>query len=200
MRQMPNSGTDRGNPQGAVPCHACPRQAPQQSLLRLNRSGTRQQAGASWPRFPSPHSMGRTRLEGSPPYNPAMVSFRAVLLWLMMLAVPFQAYAAAVMTLCGPDASRSAAVSAPATDDHHASHATAENSHHAAQVDTHQHQDDDGGPDQHRCGNCAPCHGVGLTPSFAAIDTHSPPQADLVEPLYPPASVTPSVPHKPPRA
>lgn len=127
-----------------------------------------------------------------------MVSFRAVLLWLMMLAVPFQAYAAAVMTLCGPDASPQATVSTQTTEGHHGSHATAESHHHDGQSDTHH---DDGGPDKsHRCGNCAPCHGVGLTPALAAINTHSPPQADLVEPLYPPASVTPSVPHKPPRA
>jgi hypothetical protein len=130
-----------------------------------------------------------------------MVSFRAILLWLMMVAVPFQAYAAAAMAICGPAPSGAAEVSAPTADLGHSHTALADDHHRDGHSASHadgaagDHHDAD-----HKCGNCAPCHGVGLTPSIALLDAPGLPQADLIEPLCPLASVSPSVPHKPPRA
>ena len=74
--------------------------------------------------------------------------------------------------------------------------------HHAvAHLDAHDHgahadQDDSA----HKCGNCAPCHAVGLTPAMAQVQNLGLPQADLAEPLHALALVSPGVPHKPPRA
>lgn len=132
-----------------------------------------------------------------------MVRLRAILLWLMMLAVPFQGYAAAAMAICAPGSAMSMEVAPASTASHHDhGDSSAAAGHHAdAHIDAHQHgSDGDQGDATHKCGNCAPCHAVGLTPAIAEIQNIGLPQADLVEPLYALALVSPRVPHKPPRA
>ncbi|NDZ15575.1 hypothetical protein C7T35_16935 [Variovorax sp. WS11] len=135
-----------------------------------------------------------------------MPRLRAILLWLMMLAVPFQGYAAAAMAFCAPEPAR---VSAGVTHDHShhdmssateaghhgASGADAGTGHHAAQS-----AQDDASGSLHKCGNCAACHSVGLMPTLATPGLDGLPQADLAEPLHAMATVSPRVPHKPPRA
>ena len=132
-----------------------------------------------------------------------MPGFRAILLWLMMLAVPFQGFAAAAMAVCTPGSAMSMDIAlAPAASQHDHGDASAAAGHPAdAHVDAHQHgAHGDQGDADHKCGNCAPCHAVGLTPAIAEIPNIGLPQADLVEPLYALALVSPRVPHKPPRA
>ena len=135
-----------------------------------------------------------------------MVSLRAILLWLMMVAVPFQAFAAAAMVVCAPGSNMSMEIGAGSSAHGHEHDYASLN---AVSVDDHvdgqayaHHGDaaDDDHQGAHKCGNCAPCHAVGLTPAIAEIRNHGLPQADLVEPLYALANVSPSVPHKPPRA
>ena len=135
-----------------------------------------------------------------------MVSLRAVLLWLMMLAVPFQGYAAAAMAFCGPaPAPSSSSVvhdhsghdHGTTSAEHHHAHASIDDSadHHDA-LSAHEDQSDS----SHKCGNCAACHSVGVAPTLETPILHGLPQADLAEPLRAMATVSPSVPHKPPRA
>lgn len=132
-----------------------------------------------------------------------MVSFRAIFLWLMMFAVPFQGYAAAAMAICAPGTAMSMGATSGSTRTHHdhGDSGSAAGHHADAHVDAHDHTADAGQDDAgHKCGNCAPCHAVGLTPAIADIENFGLPQADLVEPLYALAIVSPGVPHKPPRA
>ena len=137
-----------------------------------------------------------------------MVSLRAILLWLMMLAVPFQGYAAAAMAFCAPEPAQASAVMAHDHSQHH--HASPQD------AERHQHVDlnNDDGADHHavqsaqddpsdafhKCGNCAACHSVGMMPTLGTSILHGLPQADLAEPFLAMATVSPRVPHKPPRA
>ena len=141
-------------------------------------------------------------LTTSPNYNSSVVSFRAIFLWLMMFAVPFQGYAAAAMAVCAPGSAMSMEAVSASTGSHHDHGDAVSAGHHAdAQVDAHDHGADAGEDDAGRkCGNCAPCHAVGLTPAVADVKNFGLPQADLVEPVYALAIVSPGVPHKPPRA
>ena len=59
---------------------------------------------------------------------------------------------------------------------------------------------DESSDSAHKCGSCAACHSVGMTPTLDTPLLHGLPQADLAEPLRAMANVSPSVPHKPPRA
>ncbi|MGJ7579792.1 hypothetical protein ACSFA3_06380 [Variovorax sp. RHLX14] len=131
-----------------------------------------------------------------------MVSFRSIFLWLMMLAVPFQGYAAAAMAICAPgtEMSMGATSAAPSSHHDHGDVVLAAGHHDDSHVDAHDHAADSGQDDAgHKCGNCAPCHAVGLTPAIADVIYSGLPQADLVEPLYALAIVSPGVPQKPPR-
>ncbi|MGJ7509884.1 DUF2946 family protein [Variovorax sp. GT1P44] len=127
-----------------------------------------------------------------------MVRLRAVLLWLVMLAVPFQGYAAVAMAFCAPSGVELQAglVHDHASHDHAASQTAHE--HEAGDQASHQHHQDDQGA-SHKCGNCAACHSVGMTPTLEPILLKGLPQADLLEPFYPVASISPPVPQKPPR-
>ena len=143
---------------------------------------------------------------GQAPTISAMVSLRAILLWLMMLAVPFQGYAAAAMTFCAPEPTH--ASSGVVHDHSRHDHGTQGAEHHHADVssdDSADHHDassahDDSSDTSHKCGNCASCHSVGMTPTLDTPILHGLPQADLAEPLRAMATVSPRVPHKPPRA
>jgi cytochrome c553 len=144
---------------------------------------------------------------GNPSTISMMVRLRAILLWLLMLAVPFQGYAAAAMTFCAPEPAAHA--SSGAVHDHSGhDHGTQGVEHHHANAssdDSVDHHDassahDDSSDAAHKCGNCAACHSVGMTPTLDTPLLHGLPQADLAEPLRAMATVSPSVPHKPPRA
>jgi cytochrome c553 len=135
-----------------------------------------------------------------------MPRLRAILLWFLMLAVPFQGYAAAAMAFCAPAPAQSTAGMAhdhyhhdqasPQAAEHHAALTGSDGAdHHAAQSA----QDDPSGA-FHKCGNCAACHSLGMMPTLDTSMLHGLPQAELVEPLQAMATVSPRVPHKPPRA
>jgi cytochrome c553 len=135
-----------------------------------------------------------------------MLHLRAILLWLMMLAVPFQGYAAAAMTFCAPEPAPSS--SGVVHDHSRHDHGTQGAEHHHATVSSDDSADhhhaltahDDSSDASHKCGNCAACHSVGMTSTLDTPILHGLPQADLAEPLRAMATVSPSVPHKPPRA
>lgn len=132
-----------------------------------------------------------------------MVNIRAILLWLMMLAVPFQGHAVAAMAFCSP-----APAHASLSDDHDHSrhdHATPDAEPHHSNVssdDSADRHDASSAHDEasHKCGNCAACHAVGMMPTLDTPIFHGLPQADLAEPPGAMATVSPGVPHKPPRA
>jgi len=136
-----------------------------------------------------------------------MLRFRAILLWLVMLAVPFQGYAAAAMAFCAPGPAQP---SVGAVHDHgahdHASQQGSEHHHVNASVDDgaghHAAQNAQDAPSDtaHKCGNCAACHSVGMMPTLGTSVLRGLPQADLAEPFRAMATVSPGVPHKPPRA
>ncbi|RZL86972.1 MAG: hypothetical protein EOP82_28075 [Variovorax sp.] len=129
-----------------------------------------------------------------------MVSFRAILLWLMMLAVPFQGYAAAAMAFCAPEPVQPAAGFMHDHSQH--DHASAHGVEHHAAVSSDDRTNDHAaqGDTFHKCGNCASCHSVGLMPTIDMATVQGLPQAGLAEPFQAMATVSPRVPHKPPRA
>lgn len=135
-----------------------------------------------------------------------MFRVRVFLLWLVMLAVPFQGYAAASMALCGPQ--QSAAKVAKA--DSHAGHSghgvlgDRAAHHHDAAAQAHpdsgtntSHAHGDGAA---KCSTCVACHAVALTDSTQVALLHALPQADLAEPASAMAKLATDVPDKPPRA
>lgn len=132
-----------------------------------------------------------------------MSVLRAFLLWALMLAVPFQGYAAASMLQCAPGPSRPAAAKVPlahAAPDHHA-HAQ----HAAASADAgathgaHDHASADGKA-AHSCGTCGICHAVALIGMPQLLASGDLPPADLAEPAHAIATRAPRVLDKPPRA
>jgi cytochrome c553 len=136
-----------------------------------------------------------------------MTSFRAILLWLMMLAVPFQGYAAAAMALCTPEPTQlSTGVAHDHSQHNHASVQGAEHQHVNVSGDDSADRHDalsahaDQSDAFHKCGSCAACHSVGMMPTLGTPLLHGLPQAELAEPLHAMATVSPRVPHKPPRA
>jgi hypothetical protein len=138
-----------------------------------------------------------------------MSLLRAVLLWAVMLAVPFQGYAAASMLGCvSGSAAPRAVVSAPtslAVSEHHGAHdANAAHAHHAADAAP-QHADGDDAPTAtpdvlHKCGNCGICHSVALLQAPVACAVPELPPADLAEPARHAVTRAPALPDKPPRA
>lgn len=124
-------------------------------------------------------------------YSRAMsFSFRALLLWLLVLAVPAQAASAATMALCGPNhhgpvvAANALQRSAAATHEHVGSGAQSAHAHHApaAQADA-----DGAGPadsaaqakaghaDKQKCSACASCCSFGaLLSTLQALPSPAP--------------------------
>lgn len=131
-----------------------------------------------------------------------------MLLWLLMLAVPFQGYAAAAMAFCAPAPAQLAAGMAHDHSHHDHDQASLQDiEHHAVLigddgVDHHAapNAQDDASGVFHKCGNCAACHSLGMMPTLGTSMLHGLPQAELAEPLQAMATVSPRVPHKPPRA
>ena len=136
-----------------------------------------------------------------------MLRFQTLLLWLMMLALPIQGFAAASMLFCGMAANNAttAAQVSPAMD------------HHAANGSVLQHEHSDGmdmvkmSPQssdvqkhfsdvRHKCGICAACCGaawINHLPSYVAVG--SSPLNDLAEPVVLIQVVPSRLPDKPPR-
>lgn len=136
-----------------------------------------------------------------------MLRFRTLLLWLMMLALPIQGFAAASMLFCGMGASNvtTAALVSPAMD-HHAGSDTALQHDHSDDMsmakmspqssDVQKHFSDA----THKCGICAACCGaawINHLPSYVAVG--SPPLNDLAEPVVLIQVVPSRLPEKPPR-
>lgn len=137
-----------------------------------------------------------------------MLSFRTLLLWLMMLALPLQGFAAVSMLFCGTGASSSSnlVLDSPAME------------HHAANVGFVQHEHsglmgmDETSPQSphvqkhftdatHRCGICAACCSVVWINDFpVSAAVRSLPRSDLAEPVVLIQVVTSRLPEKPPRA
>jgi len=139
-----------------------------------------------------------------------MPRLRALLLWIVAFALPFQGYAAATMAFCAPPqlatvtATADAELTALARSDLH-DHAK------------HQHggvekksgnesgaQAASAAPDApdavHKCGTCGACHVTAL-PSAALPCVFNPlPQVRLAEPFDAVATLAPRVLDKPPRA
>jgi len=139
-----------------------------------------------------------------------MTRFCSFLLWLMMLAMPIQGFAAASMAYCGVGAAHKtvSANAMPQTPQHHAESAGEGHgqSMHHEMVQT-------AAPDQpadtqtqlpdaaHKCGVCASCCnliGIAVIPQLLAV--HVSPDATYLEPLALSYTVPSSLPEKPPRA
>ena len=131
----------------------------------------------------------------------------------MMIAVPFQGYAAVAMVFCGPDhGGIPAAATAAAEHKHSGGHAD----HHHAKTQDEAKQSADQGADHsadksasaepdamHKCstcGTCGACHGTALIGTLEFPVLHGLPRADLAEPPFAMATLAPRVLDKPPRA
>ena len=127
---------------------------------------------------------------------------RLLVLWIAMIAVPFQAYAAATMAFCGSGHTGTVAATHPATTAHDGSaHDHAHDHDHAAAVDHAAAADaaDPPADTAHQCATCGACHAAALTGLFPAVVVHDLPAADLAEPSFAMATNTSRVPDKPPR-
>jgi hypothetical protein len=119
---------------------------------------------------------------------------RSLIVWVVLLAVPFQGFASAAMLGCAP------ATPAKATG-HHAAMADAAHAHHG----THQMVagDDAHTPGQHdsKCSNCASCClGAAIAPTtVAAVTMHAAPTLSVPFDDGPLPSVDPDHPERPPR-
>jgi hypothetical protein len=129
-----------------------------------------------------------------------MTRLRRLLTWLLLLALPMQALAAASMPGCGP--AGQAQVQAHAQQDahqHHGDSGAAGHDHHAADASVA--DADTATPDSgHSCGACAACcHGIGIGATAHSTPVIAPPIASLAEPFAPVHSRPGTVPDKPPR-
>ena len=122
----------------------------------------------------------------------SMSRLRAFFLWAVLLAVPFQGYAAASMLFCEPAHPSVAGLA------DHAQH-TGEHDHAKADKVVSDHD----GPDAnsvHTCGTCGACHAVGLTSEAPSVAAPPLPEADLAEPLRLSPSFSPLRLDRPPQA
>ena len=125
---------------------------------------------------------------------------RLLVLWISMIAVPFQAYATATMSFCGSGHTghvagmRSAATAHEGSGHDHA-HDNAAAVDHAASADA----ADPPADTAHQCATCGACHATALTGRVIAAVVHDLPPADLAEPFFAVATNASRVPEKPPR-
>lgn len=137
-----------------------------------------------------------------------MLRFRTLLLWLMMLALPLQGFAAASMLFCGMGASGSSnlVLVSPAMEHHAADEGFVQHEHsgHMGMAETAPQS-----PDvqkhftdaTHKCGICAACcSAVWINDLPVSAAAGSPPPSDLAEPVVLIQVVTSRLPEKPPRA
>ncbi|MDM0022008.1 hypothetical protein [Variovorax saccharolyticus] len=137
-----------------------------------------------------------------------MHRLRLLVLWIMMIAVPFQGYAAVAMAFCGPGhAAAMTGVPAASADPHgHAGHAQGDAHaahHHEAKSPAKVEHAKTAGIDhdsQHKCGTCGACHGTALVSELHLAVFHALPPAELAEPFFAMATLAPRVLDKPPRS
>jgi hypothetical protein len=136
-----------------------------------------------------------------------MVRFRHLLLYLMMLALPLQGFAAASMLYCSLSPSIEAAQSQKiAVASHHAEGKLLPHEHAQAALLVHQVEQTSDVQAQlpdatHKCGVCASCCSVFAIADFPRTVAISPsPHADLAEPFVLIDTVPSRQPEKPPRA
>lgn len=118
---------------------------------------------------------------------------KAFFVWLMLLAVPFQGFAAASALLCAPlPAAAVHDMAKPAAAQHGAKAAVTES---CAVAHAHHHADG-------KCGACANCcTGAAITPSFVpALPVHPARLASIPMAAHRLASVDLALPERPPRA
>jgi len=127
-----------------------------------------------------------------------MSCFRALLLWALILAVPFQGYAAASMAFC--EIERAEAATATQADPHRHSSAVVPDTARLNVLDDEAaaHHDDDSGS-AHKCGTCSACHAVALITDTSIVRSQYLPAADLAEPRTLPTSLFPPLLERPPR-
>ncbi|OUM01020.1 DUF2946 family protein [Variovorax sp. JS1663] len=130
-----------------------------------------------------------------------MLRLRALLLWLFMLALPLQGYAAAAMVYCVVPVSAAAVAEMPAHADSH-DHASHD---HGTAMQQSRHDGTSHGaagePDEfHQCGTCAACHANAMVSALPVLPQSDLPQADLAASFVAPASPPLRVLDKPPRA
>jgi hypothetical protein len=128
-----------------------------------------------------------------------MSCFRVLLLWALILAIPFQGYAAASMAFC--ETAQSDTTAAVQVDSHHHPHAAASDSSPLQGMDDEDaaHRDGDSGS-AHKCGTCEACHAVALMPDTPVVRIQHLPAADLAEPHVLPTTLFPPLLERPPRA
>ena len=127
-----------------------------------------------------------------------MSCIRVLLLWALILAVPFQGYAAVTMAFC--DVEHEGTAAALQADSHQHSKGSVPDS-----VDSHDmdaedmaHPDADSGT-AHKCGTCGACHAVALLPNTSIVRTQYLPAADWAEPRFLPTAFFPPLLERPPR-
>ena len=134
-----------------------------------------------------------------------MVRLRAILLWALMVAVPFQGYAAATMAFCAPGQGGVSFVVQPAQahatgHPYQRGHRSKPASMKASGARSAEEADSSDADAAHKCGNCSTCQAIALgTVSLIFVPLHLP-KADLAEPLGSVSATVPQVPDKPPRA
>jgi hypothetical protein len=122
-----------------------------------------------------------------------MQRVRLYVFWLVALAVPFQAFAAAAMAFCGSEHGIVARAAPADSHDAHAMHAPAADDAHAGSG----HASDDAA---HKCGTCGACQATALTCTLELVAFEGLPRADLIEPPTVVATVAPRLLDRPPRA
>ncbi|WP_222620444.1 hypothetical protein [Variovorax sp. PAMC28562] len=134
---------------------------------------------------------------------------RKLLLWAVMLAVPFQGYAAATMQFCaaGEVPAMAETVLEPVVPHEHVKpQSHAHDSRHvdsASDVESTPHHHDQASSDAdsaHKCGTCGACHSVALVGTTPVAIAPALPPAAMAEPFSAVASLTLRVLDKPPRA
>ena len=128
-----------------------------------------------------------------------MSCIRVLLLWVLILAVPFQRYAAASMAFC--ETEHAGPTVTIQKDSHQRSNASTHDSVHSHDMDAEDmgHHDADSGT-AHKCGTCGACHAVALMPNTSIVRTQYLPAADLAEPRFLPVAFFPPLLERPPRA
>ena len=133
-----------------------------------------------------------------------MSRLRSLLLCLLMLALPFQGFAAAAMVACGlPQAPVAQAEAHRHAHEQHATgnHDAAQHHHEAQASDPQdaQHKHAASGLD-HKCGACSVCHAAALLDTPLNSQPHALPQASPSMGQAAIATLAPRLPDKPPRA
>jgi hypothetical protein len=132
---------------------------------------------------------------------PPMSGLRMFLLWLVMVAVPLQGYAAASMAFCADATPAPAAAGALPMHDHGAqTHASAAPAHTLGDVPGSAAAKADVFHKCASCSSCAACHAVALTGAALLAPFDPLPHADVPEASGPMATRVPRVPDRPPRA